>query len=311
VTRVLVERAGRLDVVIADLVPELTRSRAGQLVRAGHVRVEGVAERRAGRRVGRGVEVEVEVPEAVPVAVRAQDLPLTLVFEDAHIAVIDKAPGMVVHPGPGHADGTLVNALLHHLSDLSGIGGELRPGIVHRLDRGTSGLLVVAKTDVAHHGLAAQFAAHSAGRRYLAIVAGAPSEDAGRVESLLGRHPNDRVRHASGARGRRAVSHWRVRQRGEGVALLEVQLETGRTHQVRVHLSEQGWPILGDPLYNRRRRGPREVRPLLLRPMLHAWRLQLVHPTSGEALRFDAVPPPDFDAVQRALGLSYNSAHAW
>ncbi len=300
----------RLDVRVAELVPALSRSRAARLVKDGRVTVDGVVEARPSAKVPEGAEVVVDVPPPAPVDVEAQDLPLAVVYEDADLVVIDKAAGMVVHPAPGHQDGTLVNALLHHVDDLSGIGGEERPGIVHRLDRGTSGLLVVAKHDLAHRALAEQFAAHTAGRVYLALVHGAPKSDAGRVESLLARHPRDRLRMASGAQGRRAVTHWRVLARAGTVSLIECRLETGRTHQVRVHLSEQGWPILGDRLYARKgHRPPATLRGLVdpegERPLLHAFQLHLAHPRTGEALAFEAPPPADFQAVLDALGIDY------
>ncbi|MEQ1500813.1 MAG: RluA family pseudouridine synthase, partial [Myxococcota bacterium] len=259
-----------------------------------------------------GDTLTVAVPPAAPSRVEAQDLPLTVVFEDDAVAVVDKPAGMVVHPAPGHADGTLVNALLHHLDGLSSVGGEQRPGLVHRLDRGTSGLLVVAKTDVAHRSLAAQFADHSAGRVYLAWVHDPPDRDRGRIESRLARHPTDRLRFASTAeadRGRRAVTHWEVRGRAGTVGLVTCRLETGRTHQVRVHLSELGAPLLGDRLYARRgasavpSRLREAVDPSGDRPLLHAWTLAFVHPTTGAALRFVAPPPPDIVRVGAILGI--------
>jgi 23S rRNA pseudouridine1911/1915/1917 synthase len=253
----------------------------------------------------------VDVPPPQPSRAQPQALPIGVVYEDAHLAVVDKPAGMVVHPAPGHADGTLVNALLHHLDGLSSVGGEQRPGLVHRLDRGTSGLLVVAKDDPSHHGLSEQFAAHTAGRIYLAWVHDPPAAAAGTVQSQLARHPRDRLRYAStdGAHGKRAVTHWeRIARRGT-VGLLRCRLETGRTHQVRVHLSELGCPLLGDALYARRGASPLPaslrslVDPTGERPMLHAWQLRFTHPRTGEALRFVAEPPADFRAVADALEL--------
>ncbi len=223
---------------------------------------------------------------------------------------------MVVHPAPGHTSGTLVHALLHHLDDLSGIGGEQRPGIVHRLDRGTTGLLVVAKHDRAHRHLADQFARRVAGRTYLALCHGVPAADQGTIESELARHPRERVRMASTDRGgRHAVTHWRVRARADGASLLQCRLQTGRTHQVRVHLSEQGWPLIGDGLYRRRAcRLPPALRGIVddtgVRPLLHAWQLRLIHPTSGEALSFDAPLPADLQAGLAALGIPRPEAPA-
>ncbi|MEQ1568270.1 MAG: RluA family pseudouridine synthase, partial [Myxococcota bacterium] len=266
---------------------------------------------RPGTKVGAGARVSIEVPATAPATAVAQDLPLVVVYEDEDVAVIDKAAGMVVHPAPGHADGTLVNALLHHLEGLSSIGGQERPGLVHRLDRGTSGLLVVAKNDRSHRSLAGQFAAHTAGRVYLAWVHDPPAPDAGTERSELGRHPRDRVRFAvvPEGEGRVAVTHWRVVARRGTVGLLRVTLETGRTHQVRVHLSALGSPLLGDPTYGR---GGASAVPASLRsgvdpsgdrPLLHAWQLGFDHPTTGERRRFVAPPPADFGWVAEQLGL--------
>lgn len=306
----VVEAPGRLDVWVAELVGALSRSQAARLVREGHVQVDGKVQERPAARLRGGEIVVVTLPPPVPTDVVPQAIPLAIVHQDADLAVIDKAAGMVVHPGPGHPDGTLVNALLHHLRDLSGIGGEQRPGIVHRLDRGTSGLLVVAKHDEAHRHLAAQFAAHTAGRTYLALCHGSPEADAGTIESTLARHPRDRVRMAStDGTGRRAVTHWSVWARRGRVSLIRCELETGRTHQVRVHLSEQGWPLLGDGLYARRgARVPSRLRGLVdpsgQRPLLHAWRLRFVHPTTGADCAYEAAPPADFRRVLEALEIA-------
>lgn len=301
------ERAARLDVVVGGAVP--SRSRAAALIRDGHVRLRGAVCARPSTAVAVGDEVEIAMPDPVPSEAQPQDLPLRIVYEDAHLVVVDKDPGMVVHPAAGHHDGTLVNALLHHVGDLSGIGGVERPGIVHRLDKGTSGLLVVAKGDAAHHALADQFADHSAGRDYLALCLGVPAEERGRVESHLGRHPADRMRFASvgPARGKRAVTHWRRLAAAEGVSLIACRLETGRTHQVRVHMSESGWPLLGDAQYGRRAsRVPERLRALIAedRPLLHAWRLHFRHPASGEMVEFEAPIPADFRAVLDALAVT-------
>jgi len=299
----------RLDVRVAAEAG-LSRSRAAALVKEGRVQVEGRVVTRTATRVHREQQVEVEVPPPRPMAAQPQALPLSVVYEDADLAVIDKAAGMVVHPGPGHPDGTLVNALLHHLDGLSGIGGVQRPGIVHRLDRGTSGLMVVAKHDDAHRGLAAQFADKTAGRTYLALCLGQPEAEEGTVRSWLARHRTDRMRWCSQAegRGKHAVTHWAVEARAGTVTLIRCWLETGRTHQVRVHLSEQGWPLAGDGVYKRRRRrAPARLAPWLdpdgRRPMLHAWQLRLTHPTTGARLELHAPPPADFAAALRAVGV--------
>ncbi len=302
----MIEDAARLDVAIVQLFPQLTRSRAGALIKDGAVRVdERLVQKPALFMIG-GEVVEIEIPDLVAAEAAPEDLPIHIVYQDAHVVVIDKAPGMVVHPSPGHASGTLVNALLHHIGDLSGVNGIERPGIVHRLDRGTSGLLVVAKSDLAHRHLAAQFADHTAGRTYLALCLGVPKDATGTVRSTLGRHPTDRVRFASVERGRPAVTHWRRVESHAGVALIECRLETGRTHQVRVHLSESGWPIIGDSLY-----GPSSTRLSAAlrsavaedRPLLHAWKLRFQHP-DGTAMEWEARLPADFLAALTAAGIS-------
>lgn len=298
---------GRLDAVLAAADPAWTRSAASRWIRDGRVRVDGRPVDRPSFAVTAGQRLEVDVPAPAPVDTVAQDLPLRIVYEDADLAVIDKPAGMVVHPAPGHADGTLVNALLHHLDDLSGIGGEQRPGLVHRLDRGTSGLLVVAKHDAAHRSLAAQFAAHTAGRVYLAVVHDPPKADEGTERSTLGRHPRDRQRMATVPGGRPAVTHWRVLARAGAIGLVECRLETGRTHQVRVHLAERGSALVGDGTYSRADRPlPAKLRGLVdpsgERPLLHALRLAFAHPTTGERRAFAAPPPADLQAVLDALG---------
>jgi 23S rRNA pseudouridine1911/1915/1917 synthase len=298
------DEAGRLDLAVVRGFPELSRARATALIRDGRVRVDGVEVRKGAASVAVGARIDVEVPPPVPAEAAPQDLPLRIVYRDADLVVVDKDAGMVVHPGAGHHDGTLVNALLHHLDELSGIGGVERPGIVHRLDRGTTGLLVVACNDAAHHHLSEQFQAHTARRRYLAVCQAVVPERAGTVRSSLGRHPTDRVRFASvePERGKEAVTHWRLRGAGRGLSLMECALETGRTHQIRVHLSEQGWPILGDPLYNGRA-APEGCPVPPERPMLHAWRLELTHPADGRRMVFTAPPPDDLLAVLAWAGI--------
>ncbi|MCA9495295.1 MAG: RluA family pseudouridine synthase [Myxococcales bacterium] len=301
---------GRLDTVVAETFPELSRSRSAALIREGRVSLDGRVVTRPSERCAVGAELVVDLPPPRPVATEAQDLPLRIVFQDEHLAVVDKEAGMVVHPSAGHADGTLVNALLHHLNDLSGIGGEERPGIVHRLDRGTSGLLVVAKTDAAHRALQEQFAVHEAGRIYLAVVHDPPRADAGTERSWLARHPKDRLRQASTTedRGRLAITHWDVLHRAGTVGVVRCRLETGRTHQVRVHLAERGSPIVGDGTYARKaaNRVPASLRRLVdpsgERPLLHAWRLSFRHPADDRSMSFTAPAPADLQAVLDALG---------
>ncbi len=291
---------GRLDRVVADALPDLSRSRVQDLIREGHVQVDGRV-RKGSHRPELGAEVTVVVPPTVPVDLLPVDLGLTLLHRDSHLAVVLKPAGLVVHPASSHHGVTLVHGLLHALEGLSSIGGEARPGIVHRLDKGTSGVMVVACNDLAHRGLQAQFAEHSLDRRYLALVSGAPDLEAGTLRSNLGRHPHDRIRFASVERnGKRAVTHWKTRERLGRVTLLECRLETGRTHQVRVHLSERGLPLLGDPVYAKGRAVPSELSGALEgvdHQLLHAYRLAFTHPITGEALAFEADLPADFQGV--------------
>lgn len=306
----VVEQSARIDKVISELFPSLSRSRAAALVKNGRVCVDGVPTTRPSTKCNVGTQITIDVPEPTPDRAEPQDLPLSVVYEDADLVVVNKVAGMVVHPSAGHADGTLVNALLFHIDGLSGIGGVARPGIVHRLDRGTSGLLVVAKHDAAHTALAAQFTDKTARRRYVGLCYGRPKLDGDRIETLLGRHPKDRMRYASTQRtdGKRAVTHWRVLARAEKTTLVECRLETGRTHQIRVHMSELHHPLVNDPIYSKRRKvGPSLERWMDAhpkRPLLHAWRLGLTHPTSGERIVFSAPLPVDFREALDAAGLS-------
>ena len=292
------EDGQRLDQALAALAG-VTRAQARRWIDEGRVRLAGRGARPA-ERVEEGARIEAEPPEPAALALAPEPIPLAVLHEDADLIVLDKPAGLVVHPAPGHPGGTLVNALLHPCADLSGIGGVLRPGIVHRLDRGTSGVLVAAKTDLAHVRLAAQFHDHTVERVYLALVRGAPGADAGRVERPIGRHPRDRKRMTTGgAAPRRAATAWRVRERfpAHGCALLEVRPETGRTHQIRVHLASVGLPLVGDPVYGRAREGAA----LLARPALHAAVLGFDHPRSGERQRFEAPLPADLGALLARL----------
>jgi 23S rRNA pseudouridine1911/1915/1917 synthase len=301
------EDAGRrLDAWLAARIPGLSRARLQALVEDGRVRVDGAAAR-ASLRVRAGQTAVVEVPPAAAAQPRPQDIPLAVVHEDAHLLVIDKPAGLVVHPGAGSEDGTLVNALLARVRDLSGIGGVLRPGIVHRLDRGTSGLLVVAKDDATHRALVEQFASRTVEKEYLALVLGAPAGSRGEVDAPIGRDPVHRQKMSVRApRGREARTRWSVEERLDGATLLRVRIHTGRTHQIRVHLASIGHPVAGDAVYGGTRTPPskraaaREALGSLGRPALHSARLSFTHPATGERVTFVSPLPKDVaDALER------------
>jgi 23S rRNA pseudouridine1911/1915/1917 synthase len=302
---------GRVDHVLAA-APALgvSRSAIGRLVDESRVTVNGQPVTKPGQKVRPGDRIVVEVPPPPPMAAAPEAIPLAVVYEDADLLVVDKPAGLVVHPAAGHAGGTLVNAVLHHAGAVDGEGDPMRPGVVHRLDKDTSGLLVVAKTAEAREALQARFQAHDLERVYLALVHGVPAGGRGRIESLIGRHPTDRKRMSGRvARGRRAVTHYRVVRAFPGpLALLEVRLETGRTHQIRVHMSERGHPVVGDRAYGGHRPVTSAVAPAgraaiaaLGRQFLHAAVLGFPHPTTGAALRFTSPLPPDLAGVLAAL----------
>lgn len=298
----------RLDRALAAAVPTLSRERLKALIRSGAVEAAGSAVRDPALKVRGDEALSVAVPEPRPAHNEPQDIPLAIVFEDEHLLVVDKPAGLVVHPAAGNLDGTLVNALLHHCGgSLSGIGGVARPGIVHRIDKDTSGLLVVAKTDVAHEGLAKQFAAHSIDRRYLAIVNGVPRASHGTVDAPLARSSANRKKIAivEGNRGKRAVTHWKRLELLNEAALVECRLETGRTHQVRVHMASLGHPLLGDPVYGRSGRTHGKVLKELgfARQALHAAELGFTHPVTKNRLSFSSPMPPDMQELKRALGV--------
>ena len=279
----------RLDVFAAALAG-ITRSRAGALIRQGSVTVDGAAQAKAGFRLKPGMAVRVALPPAAPVALQAEDIALDILYQDDDLAVVFKPSGMVVHPAAGNETGTLVNALLTHLDNLSGIGGEIRPGIVHRIDKDTSGLLLVAKNDFAHVALSGQIKAHTVKRAYRAIVIGGFKEHEGTVEGPIGRHPTDRKRMAIVPGGRDATTHWTALEPLRGATLIEARLTTGRTHQIRVHMASIGHPVLGDPVY-----GPKKSPcPVQGGQLLHAFRLGFVHPRTGEEMLFEAEPEPRF-----------------
>ena len=289
----------RVDAWIAELTG-VSRAQVRRWVDAGRVLVAG-AKVRASYRVSLGDSIEARPIEAVEMELTPEAIPLDVLHEDEDLIVIDKPAGLVVHPAPGHPNGTLVNALLHHCGDLAGIGGVLRPGIVHRLDRGTSGVLVAAKNDAAHQALSTQFAEHSIDRVYRALVRGLPRADEGRIDRPIGRHPRDRKRMSVVTKaGRDSITNWRVtrRFRDSTVSELEVHPETGRTHQIRVHLSAAGLPLVGDVIYGRAR--GRDA--LLGRPALHAAHLGFEHPRSGKRMGFDSIMPDDLLEWMAELG---------
>ncbi|MBH2000583.1 MAG: RluA family pseudouridine synthase [Sphingomonadaceae bacterium] len=293
----------RLDRALADLLPDLSRERLKALIGEGHVRLTGQPTKiSASMKVAAGQSFAVTLPAPVALDTVAQDIPLSIVHEDADLIVIDKPAGLVVHPAAGNLDGTLVNALLHHCDgQLSGIGGVARPGIVHRIDKDTSGLLVVAKSNRAHEGLASQFKDHSINRLYAAIVYGLPVPGAGKVDAWIGRSDADRKKmavHREG-RGKHAVTHYRTIERLNGAAMLECRLETGRTHQVRVHMSHIGHPLIGDPVYGKDRKGFKSILETLgfKRQALHAKSLGFIHPATGERLMFESALPADMQEL--------------
>jgi 23S rRNA pseudouridine1911/1915/1917 synthase len=295
------EHAGeRLDHALAALLPQQSRSRIQRLIKDGHVIVDGSSDVRASQAVAAGQKVTVDVPPAAPAQAGPQAIPLDIVYEDADLLVIDKPAGMVVHPAAGHADGTLVNAVLHHVGDLSGVGGELRPGIVHRLDKGTSGLMVVAKHDAAHLELSRQFHEREVDKEYTALIWGVLSPGR-RIEASIGRDPQNRQKMSTRARrARTAVSRITWAEPFPGVCLVGVAIATGRTHQIRVHLSAIGHPIAGDALYGGvHRRVPPQLRAVqkLERPFLHASRLAFTHPSDGRRLKFESKLPGELAAV--------------
>lgn len=286
----------RLDAFLASSLDGLTRSQATRLIESGEVAVNGRAVGKSYKLAG-GEDIAVTLPEPEPVEAVPQDIPLDVVYEDADVIVVNKPSGMVVHPAPGHPDGTLVNALLYHCAGtLSGIGGALRPGIVHRIDRDTSGLIIAAKNDAAHQYLSAQLADHTLARTYECIVVGALREDRGTVVAPIARHPADRKRMAVVAGGREAVTHWEVIARYPGYTHVRCRLETGRTHQIRVHMAYIGHPILGDTVY-----GAKKEVPGLTGQCLHAVGLRFLHPRTHEVVELSCPLPDEFTRMLQKI----------
>lgn len=290
-----VEQVGeRIDKALASLQEEWSRSQINNWVTDGIVKVNGV-EVKAKYKVKEGDIIEVDVPEPETLEVIAEELDLNIVYEDADVVVVNKPKGMVVHPAPGHATGTLVNGLMHHCKDLSGINGILRPGIVHRIDKDTSGLLMVAKNDVAHESLVNQLVEKSVTRKYTALVHGHIAHDKGTIDAPIGRDTKDRQKQAVVDNGKHAVTHFQVIERFGDYTLVECRLETGRTHQIRVHMQYIGFPLVGDPKY-----GPKKTLDFGGQ-VLHAGILGFIHPTTGEYLEFSTPLPEDFEQLLTEL----------
>ncbi|TBR57962.1 RluA family pseudouridine synthase [Mastigocladus laminosus UU774] len=296
-----VEEAGeRLDRYLTEQLTELSRSRIQQLIEQGQVQLNSKVCTSKKMVVRLGDRISVTIPPAQPLELTAEDIPLDILYEDDHILILNKTAGLVVHPAPGHPDGTLVNAILAHCPHLPGIGGVQRPGIVHRLDKDTTGAIAIAKTEFAHQHLQAQLKAKTAQREYLGVIHGVPKTESGTVDLPIGRHPVDRKKMAvvsTEKGGRPAVTHWRILERLSNYTLMHFQLETGRTHQIRVHSAHIGHPIIGDPVYS----SGRSVGVNLPGQALHAWRLRLEHPVSGEWIEATAPIPQTLTTLLEVL----------
>jgi 23S rRNA pseudouridine1911/1915/1917 synthase len=297
----------RLDRALAELMPEHSRSALARLIEEGRVSLDGRKAEKSSMRVAAGQRVEIEIPPPAPSGIASQDLPLTILFEDDDLVIIDKPAGVVVHPAAGHSDRTLVNALLFHVRNLSGIGGEVRPGIVHRLDKDTSGVMVIAKNDAAHRKLAAEWGTDRVRKEYLAIVYGTPKQQRATIDAPIGRDPRNRKRMSVVKSGRSAVTEYVIEQPLRHASLLRLRLRSGRTHQIRVHLKHLGHPIIGDPLYS----GPqwrgipdKRIQKAIAafpRQALHAARLTIPHPRTGETMTFESPLPEDMRELLAAL----------
>lgn len=293
-------RSVRIDRYLADQLPDLSRSRIQKLIESGHVQVNGELCKSKKAEVEDGDLIQIELPEVQPLELTPEAIALDILYEDDSLIIINKPAGMVVHPSVGHESGTLVNALLAHCESLPGINGVQRPGIVHRLDKDTTGAIVVAKTELAFHHLQEQFRTKTARRSYYAIVYGAPKQESGTVDQPIGRHPVDRQKQAivpEEKGGRRAVTHWSIKERLGNFTLLQFELETGRTHQIRVHSAFMGNPVVGDPVYS----SGRSIGVNLPGQALHAWRLRLIHPVSNEWIEAIAPLPDSFTKLAEVL----------
>ena len=304
----------RLDRWLAESGQGWTRSRIQRLIENGRILVDGNPAKRPSLKLRAGMRVTVDEPDPEPLEAEPQAIPLDIVYEDSEILVLNKPAGLVIHPAAGNPDGTLVNALLHHCRDLSGIGGAQRPGIVHRLDKDTTGVMVVAKTDRAHLALSRAFQWRTTEKTYLAVVYGVPEPPEGVVDAPIGRHPRDRKRMAVVASGRPARTLYRVAEPFDGTALLLCRIVTGRTHQIRIHMAHSGHALVGDPLYSGRqwRNLPQQAAAACRsfpRQALHAWRLEIDHPATGERMRFEAPLPPDLEQLIETLRLRASPGH--
>jgi len=295
-------KSERIDRFLAHQLTDLSRSRIQVLIDDGYVTVNDVICNNKKDLIKAGDRIQLTTPVATPLDLIAQEIPLDVLYEDEHLIVINKPAGLVVHPAAGHADGTLVNALLAHCTELSGINGTQRPGIVHRLDKDTSGVIVVAKSDRAHQDLQAQIQAKTARREYLAIVRGVPKSDSGVIDAPIARHKSDRKKMAVVDDGRKAITHWQIRERLGHYTLVKFDLETGRTHQIRVHSAHMGWAIAGDPVYGHPNK---EISQYIIGQALHAWRLTFTHPVSGELIQNIAPLPEGFEKLLISLRHSY------
>jgi len=290
------EDSARIDRYLAEELPDLSRSRIQQLIEQGKVQVNGKVCTSKKINLKAGDRITLEIPEAQPLELTPQDIPLDILYEDDQLLILNKPAGLVVHPAPGHPNGTLVNALLAHCPNLPGIGGVQRPGIVHRLDKDTTGAIAIAKTDIAYQHLQAQLQAKTARREYLGVVYGAPKTESGTIDLPIGRHPQDRKKMAIvpvEEGGRLAITHWRIKERLGNYTLIHFQLETGRTHQIRVHSAKMGLPIVGDPVYG----SGRSVGVNLSGQALHAWKLKVQHPISGDWIEVTAQLPQNFNTL--------------
>ncbi len=304
----------RLDTFIAECLPDVSRSQLKKLINSGRITLNGVSTKASNKLKG-GELIQIDLPDPEPTEALPEPIPLDVLYEDQDLIVINKPAGMVVHPAAGHSHGTLVNALLYHCQDLAGIGGVLRPGIVHRIDKDTAGVIVATKNDQSHQHLAAQFKDHSIKRRYLALIHGAPDSQSGTIDQPIGRHPTQRKKMSGKSRnGKRAVTHWKILKQYNisRLSLLELQLETGRTHQIRVHFSEINCPLVGDPLYGNRSRTiaikDMELRQLIDQlpgQALHAQCLGFIHPRSGKYLEFFSEIPETLQSIITHLDQKY------